>query len=180
MTLEGVIEILTAVELAQRLKVKSSWVIDASQPARNSDPLPVIKIGRHNRYGWNSKSLSAWLHTERFEIILKPTRYRSTMEIGVMRWSSYKIVDGKRKRTQPTHILAPASIKKEDAKGLAAEYFAKVHRSRTVQAGASLSNFVKLVFFPSCEGVYPRTRRPSIASSGSDWSHTWAAFVSGM
>lgn len=66
--IEGVIEILTAVELAQRLKVKSSWVIDASQPARNSDSLPVIKVGRHNRYGWNSKSLSAWL-ARRFEII---------------------------------------------------------------------------------------------------------------
>jgi hypothetical protein len=61
MSVEAIIEILTADELAQRLKVKPSWVIDASQPARNSDPLPVIKIGRHNRYGWNSTSLIAWL-----------------------------------------------------------------------------------------------------------------------
>ena len=56
MSFEGVV-----VELAQRLKVKSSWVIDASQPTRNSDPLAGIKIGRHNRYGWNGRSLGAWL-----------------------------------------------------------------------------------------------------------------------
>jgi hypothetical protein len=55
------IEILTAQELAQRLKVKPSWVMDATQPARNSDPLPIIKIGRHSRYGWNQTSLFAWL-----------------------------------------------------------------------------------------------------------------------
>jgi hypothetical protein len=59
--LEASVEILTALELAQRLKVKSSWVVDASQPARTSDPIPVVKIGRHNRYAWNSRSLSAWL-----------------------------------------------------------------------------------------------------------------------
>ena len=55
------IEILTAAELAQRLKVKESWVIDASQPARNSDPIPVGKMGKHNRYAWNSKAMNAWL-----------------------------------------------------------------------------------------------------------------------
>jgi hypothetical protein len=59
---EALIEILTAPELAQRLKVPPSWVVDASQPARNSDPLPVLKIGRHNRYAWNSKSMIAWLN----------------------------------------------------------------------------------------------------------------------
>jgi hypothetical protein len=37
------IEILTAQELAQRLKIKTSWVTDATQPARNSDPLPIIR-----------------------------------------------------------------------------------------------------------------------------------------
>jgi len=58
---EAPVEILTAQELAQRLRVKPSWVIDASQPARTSDPLPVVKIGRHNRYAWGSKSMSAWL-----------------------------------------------------------------------------------------------------------------------
>jgi hypothetical protein len=59
--IEAPVEILTAQELAERLKVKVSWVVDASQPARNSDPIPVMKIGRHNRYAWGSKSMSAWL-----------------------------------------------------------------------------------------------------------------------
>lgn len=54
-------EILTALELAKRLKVKESWVVDASQASRNADPLPIVKIGRHNRYAWNSKSMVAWL-----------------------------------------------------------------------------------------------------------------------
>jgi hypothetical protein len=59
--IDALIEILTAAELAQRLKVRTSWVIDASQSARTSDPIPVVKIGRHNRYAWNSKSMAAWL-----------------------------------------------------------------------------------------------------------------------
>jgi hypothetical protein len=58
---EAAIEILTAAEFAQKLKVKTSWVVDASQPARNTDPLPIVKVGRHNRYAWNSKSMLAWL-----------------------------------------------------------------------------------------------------------------------
>jgi hypothetical protein len=33
------VEILTAEELAQRLKVKPSWVVEAGRAARNSDPL---------------------------------------------------------------------------------------------------------------------------------------------
>jgi hypothetical protein len=62
MSSELILEILTAPELAQRLKVKPSWVVDASQPARNPDPLPTLKVGRHNRYAWNSKSMIAWLN----------------------------------------------------------------------------------------------------------------------
>jgi hypothetical protein len=41
MSTESIVEILTAEELAQRLKTKVSWVVDASQPARNADPLPL-------------------------------------------------------------------------------------------------------------------------------------------
>ncbi len=58
---EAPIEILTAQEFAERLRVKTSWVVDASQRARTSDPIPLVKIGLHNRYGWGSKSLTAWL-----------------------------------------------------------------------------------------------------------------------
>jgi hypothetical protein len=55
------LEILTAAELAAYLKVKLSWVVDASKPSRNHDPLPLVKIGRHNRYAPNSPSMVAWL-----------------------------------------------------------------------------------------------------------------------
>jgi hypothetical protein len=54
-------EILTASELAGRLKVKPSWIAEASRSDRNRDPLPVVKIGKHNRYGWNSPAMLAWL-----------------------------------------------------------------------------------------------------------------------
>jgi hypothetical protein len=62
MNLEGrQIEILTAAELSARLKVKVSWVVEQSKPSRNRDPLPIVHIGRHNRYGWGSLSMDAWL-----------------------------------------------------------------------------------------------------------------------
>jgi hypothetical protein len=66
------VKILTAQERAQGLKVKPSWVIEAGRAARNSGPLPLVKIGRHNRYGWNSKSLTAGLNRRG----LKGTHYR--------------------------------------------------------------------------------------------------------
>jgi hypothetical protein len=55
-------EILTAAELAAKLKVKVSWVVEASKPGRNHDPIPLIKVGRHNRYAWVSKTMQAWLN----------------------------------------------------------------------------------------------------------------------
>jgi hypothetical protein len=66
-----------------------------------------------------------------------------------MPWSVYR--DGK--RTQPTHIIASVRSykKKAEVEPLAAAYFAKMQKSRTVQAGASLSEFVTIVFFPHCE-----------------------------
>jgi hypothetical protein len=64
-----------------------------------------------------------------------------------MRWSVYK--DGK--RSQPVHIIGPDSMKKHEAEALAAVYFAKVRRSPTIQAGASVDTFVTDVFFPHCD-----------------------------
>jgi integrase len=72
----------------------------------------------------------------------------------VTRWSVYEIVDGKRKRTQPTHIIASIRNykKKSDVKPLADAYFQeRLQKSRTVQAGASLTDFVTNVFFPHNE-----------------------------
>jgi hypothetical protein len=43
-------EVLTSAELAQRLKVKESWVVDQSKRSRTSDPIPVFRLGKHRRY----------------------------------------------------------------------------------------------------------------------------------
>jgi hypothetical protein len=54
-------EVLTSDELAQRLKVKESWVVDQSKRSRTSDPIPVFRLGKHRRYRWGSPEMNAWL-----------------------------------------------------------------------------------------------------------------------
>jgi predicted DNA-binding transcriptional regulator AlpA len=54
-------EVLTSSELAGRLKVKESWVIDQSKRSKTSDPIPVFRLGKHRRYRWSSPELDAWL-----------------------------------------------------------------------------------------------------------------------
>jgi hypothetical protein len=54
-------EVLTSSELAQRLKVKESWVVDQSKRSRTSDPIPIFRLGKHRRYRWGSPELNAWL-----------------------------------------------------------------------------------------------------------------------
>jgi hypothetical protein len=54
-------EVLTSAELAERLKVKESWVIDQSKRCRTHDPIPVFRLGKHRRYRWGSPELNAWL-----------------------------------------------------------------------------------------------------------------------
>jgi len=54
-------EVLTSAELAQRLKIKESWVVDQSKRSRTSDPIPVFRLGKHRRYRWGSPELNAWL-----------------------------------------------------------------------------------------------------------------------
>jgi hypothetical protein len=56
------IEILTADEFAARLKVLTSWVREMSKRSRTSDPIPTMKLGKHNRYVWGSKQMIAWLN----------------------------------------------------------------------------------------------------------------------
>ena len=55
------LEVLTSAELAERLKVRESWVIDQSKRSRTSDPIPILKLGKHRRYRWGSPELGAWL-----------------------------------------------------------------------------------------------------------------------
>jgi hypothetical protein len=54
-------EVLATAELAQRLKVKESWVIDQSKRSRTADPIPIFRLGKHRRYLWGSLALNAWL-----------------------------------------------------------------------------------------------------------------------
>jgi len=53
--------VLTSAELAERLKVKESWVIDQSKRSRTHDPIPVFRLGKHRRYRWGSPELNGWL-----------------------------------------------------------------------------------------------------------------------
>ena len=55
------VEILTAEELAGRLKVKVGWVNEMKKPSKSIDPIPVVRFGKHVRFGWNSSKLNAWL-----------------------------------------------------------------------------------------------------------------------
>jgi integrase len=82
----------------------------------------------------------------------------------VMRWSVYK--DGK--RTQPTHIVASVASypKKSEVKPLADAQYNRMRRSRTVSAGASLSEFVETVFFPQNE---TRIAKSTIALYRQQW-----------
>jgi hypothetical protein len=54
-------EVLTSAELAERLKVRESWVIDQSKRSRTSDPIPIFRLGKHRRYRWGSPELNNWL-----------------------------------------------------------------------------------------------------------------------
>jgi hypothetical protein len=54
-------EILNSSELALRLKVKESWVVEQSKRSRTSDPIPVFRLGKHKRYRWGSPEMNDWL-----------------------------------------------------------------------------------------------------------------------
>jgi hypothetical protein len=54
-------EILDSSELALRLKVKESWVIEQSKRSRTHDPIPVFRLGKHRRYRWGSPEMNDWL-----------------------------------------------------------------------------------------------------------------------
>jgi hypothetical protein len=55
-------ELLTAEELANRLRVPPSWIREQTR-SRNlqGDPLPHLRLGRYIRFQWASVELQAWL-----------------------------------------------------------------------------------------------------------------------
>lgn len=56
-----IVEILDPSELALRLKVRESWVIEQSKRSRTADPIPVLRLGKHRRYRWGSPEMTDWL-----------------------------------------------------------------------------------------------------------------------
>jgi hypothetical protein len=57
-------DILTPAELAQRLKVSTSWVFEQTRRRaklrnENKTPLPCIRMGKYLRFSWSA--VSDWL-----------------------------------------------------------------------------------------------------------------------
>jgi hypothetical protein len=60
-------ELLTAEELAERLRVPASWIREQTRSrALDGDPLPHLRLGRYIRFRWGSQELEAWLHRRLF------------------------------------------------------------------------------------------------------------------
>ena len=65
-------ELLTAEELAERLRVPVSWIREQTRSrAMAADPLPHLRLGRYVRFQWGSPELEAWL---RRRLFTKPVR----------------------------------------------------------------------------------------------------------
>lgn len=52
-------DLLTADEVASRLKVRSSWV----QKAARANRIPHVRVGRYRRFRW--PDIEAWLENQR-------------------------------------------------------------------------------------------------------------------
>jgi hypothetical protein len=55
-------ELLTAEDLAKRLRVPTSWIREQTRSrSLQGDPLPHLRLGRYVRFQWGSPELQAWL-----------------------------------------------------------------------------------------------------------------------
>ncbi len=55
-------ELLTAEELAQKLRVPVSWIREQTRlRSLQGDPLPHLRLGRYVRFQWGSSELEGWL-----------------------------------------------------------------------------------------------------------------------
>jgi hypothetical protein len=54
------VEILDAKELAARLKLPTSWIMEATR-SRAVDPVPHLKFGKYVRFRWGSPEMNEWL-----------------------------------------------------------------------------------------------------------------------
>jgi len=55
------IEFLTAEEFAAKIKVPVAWVRQQTKPSVTSDPAPTVSFGKHRRYAWGSRKMTAWV-----------------------------------------------------------------------------------------------------------------------
>jgi hypothetical protein len=60
-------ELLTAEEIAERLRVPASWIREQTRSrSLENDPLPHLRLGRYIRFQWGSPELEAWLQRRLF------------------------------------------------------------------------------------------------------------------
>jgi hypothetical protein len=60
-------ELLTPVELADRLKVPATWVRERTRSRDlQGDVIPHLRLGRYIRFQWGSPELEAWLRRRLF------------------------------------------------------------------------------------------------------------------
>jgi hypothetical protein len=52
---------LTAKQLADRLNVPRTWVLDNSNPNKSQDPIPHLALGSRKRFRWGNPELVAWI-----------------------------------------------------------------------------------------------------------------------
>ncbi|MGA3294663.1 MAG: helix-turn-helix domain-containing protein [Candidatus Acidiferrales bacterium] len=62
--------ILTPEEVAERLKVPSSWVYEKTR-ARCRNPIPCLRLGRYIRFDWNA--VINWLTVEAEQNAARPS-----------------------------------------------------------------------------------------------------------
>jgi hypothetical protein len=57
-------EIVDASELARRLSVPKSWILEQTR-SRAEDPIPCLRLGKYVRFEWGCPALAKWLERRR-------------------------------------------------------------------------------------------------------------------
>jgi hypothetical protein len=57
---ESAVEVIDAKQLAARLRLPVSWVMEATR-SRAIDPIPCLRFGKYVRFRWGSRELAAWI-----------------------------------------------------------------------------------------------------------------------
>lgn len=57
-------QILAAKQLAARLNLPRSWILDNSNPTLGNHSIPYLSLGKFKRFMWNSPDLIAWVERQ--------------------------------------------------------------------------------------------------------------------